>query len=257
MSVPLISSRFFLRNGLSLNMILTGYIIILTPVISILIALFTKIKKDPIKLASFFFAIEMPVIFWGFIRLIFIRQMTPVYWLLFLSALFSVIGFAILLFKQKFLSKTKTIISFLSQETAFIIITYISILILFFLPIILVGFLKLIYIIGFKEIDEVIKLIIETGGLIFSQLLLGALLFIPTFGLLFITPIIVIILYYKSFKLALQNLKTFLNKKTTNILCCGFAGLFIIFAIFLSYQHNNNSYISKFEAAQDAKTFDE
>src|SRR5690606_5617565 len=111
--------------------------------------------------------------------LLVIRQMTPMVWLLFISAIISIVGLIFYLFKEKFSSKIKQVLLSLSQEIALILQAYILLLALFFLPIILTILVK-----GVMEIEFlwVWRIFIETRGLALISFLFFSLLGLLTLG---------------------------------------------------------------------------
>lgn len=216
-------------------MALIVYILIFICLFSWYLGLFAKFKDRHKKLAIYLFGVELPSILLTFIRMVFIRELTPILWFFILSALFSMLGLTISLFKDQFKTFWKQVILFLSFASALILFGYGAILSLFFLPIILTLLVKMIISL---DLFEIIALIINTKGALFFIGLYFMVLFFGFIGLILVTPITNAIIYLKSFRAAYRNLKKRLPEKFAKIFLYSFIALYSLFVILLAWQKN-------------------
>gem|GEM_PF-3182102 len=236
------------------NVAIMGYVLILTPLAAVISGLFTRLRKEPKKLVQLFFCVEIPLIFLALVRIIFIRQLTPILWFFTLGAIVSAAGVVILLFKEKAETKVKQVLQTLSQEIALLLVGYGVFIILFFLPIILV----LLYrILSEIKISHLIYALTATKGLAFFSFLFSLLLFVVTVGFFLAAPIVTTVLYYKSFKKSLAHLREMVTPRLVLIFSRGFAFFGKSFGVLLSLQTHSEWYVTQLDHIHQAKTFSE
>src|SRR3989338_1059913 len=114
-SIPFLGELSRVSRSIPWNVALMAYLLVLTPLIAPLLGLLTRLRKEPKKLAALLFCVEIPLILLALLRIVFIRQMTPVLWFFFLSAVVSAAGILFSLFKEKTSSKIKQGLHTLSQ----------------------------------------------------------------------------------------------------------------------------------------------
>ncbi len=232
------------------NVALMVYILIFTPIISSVIGALKSFRTNTEKLNQLLFGVELPIVILALIRLIFIREMTPVFWLFFLGISISIIGFLLIVFDFKPKSNLKFIALLFSQEVSVVIAAYFGVLTAFFMPIILVSFIKFLISINYLAFFAgLITAIISTAGLalLYSVLffIFMFLLFVFTVGFFIVTPIVCIFMYSGSFFTKFKELKERLNLKKARIISYSFAVVFIALGVVLSIQPDSSWYEGK------------
>lgn len=253
--VLLQGQRLFLaQEFLPWNMAIMLYVLLLVPVSAVWLGLFTQVKKEPRKLIAFLFAVEIPIVFLSLVRLFFIRQMTGILWLLFLSLFVSMVGLVVFFVRKKAKSVIERIAVFLSQEIAVIVGSYLSFLAIFFLPIIIALIVR-----GLVEIDfgDILYALVQTKGLAFFSFLFFLLLFCATVGFLIITPIATFIIYWRSFKSNKKELVNEYRYKHTKKVQYVFGFLYVLVGIFLAVQWHSTSYSTLVANYSEAASFEE
>lgn len=251
------ASEFFIlfspRSAVPWNIALCIYILVLLPISALLLGIFTNIKHHPDKLLKVFFAVELPIIGLTLARLIFIREMTPIMWLFFLSILVSIIGFLIYTFYPKIKSKFTRAALILSQEIALILAGYAVLLFLFLLPILAAVLFDGIMHIPFGYLGG---MFLYTKGLVIVQILVFLVLFFSTVGLFVVSPFVATFVYLKVFKELKEKFIKNYGKNYTRILTYSFCAVYIILTIGLSLQVNNVK-TDLFKSFNEAKTFED
>lgn len=240
--------------GIPWSVALMVYVLILIPIAAVIVGAGTRLRKDPKKLVTFFFCIELPLVFIALVRILFIRQLTPVLWYLSLSAVVSVVGILFVLFQEDVRATVWRIARTLSQQLALLLVGYGTALILFFLPIIIAVILRGIFEIEWRMI---LKIFIDTKGIAFFSAIFSLLLFLMTVGFFLVAPIVTSLLYYYSFTKARRSLHAIMPTSTVRLLTIGFAVLSILIAVGLSLQPHDQSSTQNIQAFRDAKTFAE
>jgi hypothetical protein len=253
-SLTLIKGFFFAQDFLPWNVAIMLYILLLVPISAVWFGLFTQAKREPRKLIAFLFAVEIPIVFLSLIRLFFIRQMTGILWLFFLSLFVSMAGLIIFFVRKKIKTLAGRIAIFLSQEVAVMIGLYLSLLALFFLPIIIALLVR-----GLVEIDfgDILYALVQTKGLAFFSFLFFLLLFSATAGFLIITPIVAFVIYWRSF---ISNKRALIDEykfKYTKQLQYAFGCFYIVAGILLAIQWHGNSYNAGIANYIEATSFEE
>ncbi|MEN9558462.1 MAG: hypothetical protein RL141_831 [Candidatus Parcubacteria bacterium] len=215
------------------NVAVMAYILLLTPAAAIAVGAFTRLRKDPKKLVTLLFCIEMPLIFLALIRMIFIRQMTPVLWYFTLGSFVSVIGTLFLLFKEQARTKLQQALYTASQGAALLLAGYGALLALFFLPIIIAFFIR--GFISFPYLD-VWETLVDTKGLAFFSILFSLLLGIVTLGFFLASPIITTTLYARSFLATLTRLQKHFSVRVVGGVTGAATVLLIFIGVLLSLQ---------------------
>lgn len=253
-SLTLMRGSFFAREFLPWNVAVMLYVLLLVPISAVWFGLFTRAKKEPSKLISFLFAVEIPVVFLALVRLFFIRQMTGILWLFFLSIFISMVGLVIFFVRGKVKTLARRVILFLSQEVAVLIGMYLALLAIFFLPIIVALIVR-----GLIGLDfgDILYALVQTKGLAFFSFLFFLLLFCATVGLFIITPIVAFIIYWKSFRANKRELVAEYKYKHTKSLQYGFGFVYIIVGIFLAVQWHGDSYTTAIAKYFEATSFEQ
>ena len=126
------------------NVLVMMYGFILTPFVAMVLGCLTKLRKAPGNLIKIFFGFEIPIMGLILIRIIFLRQVTPVVWLFFLGIALSVVTLLIHLFRPNIKSKAKLTFLMLSSQIAILVAGYSFLLAFFFLPIIVAFVIKIL-----------------------------------------------------------------------------------------------------------------
>lgn len=242
----------FRQEFLPWNVAIMLYILLLVPVSAVWFGLFTRAKKEPQKLIVFLFAVEIPIVFLALVRLLFIRQMTEILWLFFLSLFVAIVGFIVFFTRKKIKTLTERVFIFLSQEIALIIGSYLLLLTVFFLPVIIALIVR-----GILEIDisNIWLVLMQTKGLFFFSLLFSFLLSCVTISLLIITPIATFLIYWRSFN---SNKKELVSEyKYTGYLQYAFGFLYILVGILFAVQWHSDSYNTLMTNYFEATNFEE
>lgn len=253
-SVSLVNAPFLFRDDLPWNVVFVVYILFFVPIISVILGLFTRLRKEPRKLAMYLFAVEIPIVVVSLLRLLFIRQMTGIYWLMFLSVLIAMLGFVVLLLKDKFKKSWGRVIAFLSQEVALIIGAYFAFLTLFFLPIIVAVVVKGLLNFPFAEIG---RMFVYTKGLAFFTFLFFFILFCLTVGLFVLTPVLAFIFYWKTFKSSRKALESDLKEKTIEAVQWGVGISYVLLSVILAVQLHGGYDSSLVDKYLEADSFEE
>ena len=253
-SLTLLRGSFFAREFLPWNVAVMLYVLLLVPISAVWFGFFTRAKKEPSKLISFLFAVEIPIVFLALVRLFFIRQMTGILWLFFLSLFISMVGLVLFFVREKVKTLVQRVVMFLSQEVAVIIGLYLALLAVFFLPIIIALIVR-----GFIELDfgDILYALVQTKGLAFFSFLFFLLLFCATVGLFIVTPVVAFIIYWKSFRANKRELATEHKYKHTKSLQYGFGFAYIVIGIFLAVQWHGGSYTATMTKYFEATSFEQ
>lgn len=255
LQLSMFGSGFSFTQMIPWNAALMLYLLLLTPFACMIFAYKKKnIREDAGSLMKLFFGVEVPIMGLALMRLMFIREMTPALWLFFFSVVISIIGLLVSLLYSHFKTKLQHTLHFISQEIAMLLVAYIALLFLFFLPIIGAAVIKGLLSIDYWYAGE---LFYRSAGLILFTTLIWLLFFIFTVGLFFAVPVAATIIYWKSFK----NLKKYLGekygKKFTKIVGYSFGVFYIFVAFIFSFQSKVDAYVPQLRAIQNASSFEE
>jgi hypothetical protein len=127
-------SSFF--RSLPIDIAVTFLIIFCLPFVTILSLILTKNQHRPIKPAQILFGVELPIISFAVARLIFLKTLTPVNILFLSTATLSIITYSYYIFAKSF-TKTRRVVATLFLQSAVVVGLYASLLMFFFLPILL------------------------------------------------------------------------------------------------------------------------
>ena len=233
------TEEFVRQDAIPWNVTVAIYTLILLPVLAVWFGLTKSARNEAKKLIGFLFAVELPIFFMSFIRIVAIRQMTWILWFMFISIIVALVSLIIFYTRKKSKKLRNAIALFLSQETALILGSYFILLFLFFVPIIIA---ILIDIIKYIDISDIFEIIIRTKGLALFTTIFFSLFFLLTFGFFLITPIIAFFTYRNSFRASRDILEKDLKFKHRKTLQYSFLGVYLLLAIVLSFQWQGISY---------------
>ncbi len=231
------------------NLIFPTAVVFLLPLIFFLFVCF---KKNRIKTVDFFFGIEVPVLLLSLTRIIFMRELTPFYFLILISIVLAILFFFFdfINIKNEKLQKIKVYIF----EVPIVLSTYFSILALFFIiPLIIYG-IKSIFSIDYIDfIKSCFECLLEIDFLqiiaaIYSYLI--AICSILIFLLFILSPITSTIVYVKQFIIEYKKTK---NKKS----CLVFALVYVLILGLSSFHLSSLNLDSELSAVKNAKTYEE
>lgn len=220
------------------------------------LGLFTKLRKQPEKLIQLFFGFQIPLMGLALIRIIFLRQVTPVVWIFFISIVASVVGLLIHLLYPKITSKFKQTLLMLSQQVALILTGYAFLLAFFFLPIVIAYLLK--DYIGIRYMFRGLGDALVHGGiLMFLLSLFAMMLFLLTASFFTLGPIGAFITFWKTCSSLYKSLVHSFGLNYSRLTRYGLSVLFILVVVLLSIQANANSYTNVISQYHNATTFEE
>lgn len=238
------------------NVLVIIYGFILTPFITMALGYFTKLRKEPEYLIKLFFGFEIPLMGLMLIRIIFLREVTPVIWLLFLGIFLSTIGLLLHLFHPNIRSKAKLTLLMFSQQIALIVAGYAFLLAFFFFPIIIAFILKdpmgIRYI--FRGLFETL---FSLGLLQFLFSLFFILIFLATASFFTLGPIGAFITFWTNCKHHYKKLIDEYGLNYARLTRYGISGLYVLIVILFSIQVNTNKYTNLITNYKKASTFEE
>ncbi|MBP7875946.1 hypothetical protein KA012_03040 [Candidatus Woesebacteria bacterium] len=262
--VAIFGTQWFSENQFSSLKQLTGFIptdILITlaiffamPIASIIGAVATKAYRNPAKLRQILLGIELPIMAFTLGRLIFLKTLTPVNILLLSAAAISIAAYTIHIFKKPFRKKFILAIHLMAVQAAVVIGVYASLLMFFFLPIVLALIFQAVS--SFFEYGFINVNYYES----FWQILTG-LIAMGAFSLLFFaligSPFIGLFMYWR----AANKLNSSLQKRSSTLFSrvsrWGFSLLYSFAIIFLAYQGSMVWFYSEMGLYQSATTFEE
>jgi putative PEP-CTERM system integral membrane protein len=247
---------FFTRFMVSipLNVAMMLYLLLLTPIAcSVLAFKIRKFRLEPAALMKLFFGVELPIIGLAFLRLLFIREMTPALWLFFISVILSTAGLLVSLLYPHLKTKLQHSLHFISQEIAVLLSGYVALLTLFFLPVIAAMILKGLFSIDYWRLAE---LFVRTSGLLFVSMISWIILFSLTVGFFFIVPIVSIVIYFGSFVSLKKELQNKYGPVYRRIVMYGFGFAYVLSIVLFSLQSGTDSYIQQLQTIRSATTFE-
>lgn len=240
------------------NVLVMIYGVVLTPFLAMTLGFFTKLRREPENLIKLFFGLEIPLMGLMLIRIIFLRQVTPVVWIFFLGIVLSVVGLLIHLFYPHIRSKIKLTLLMLSQQIALLVAGYAFLLAFFFLPIIIAFFFKMLSTFGIGNfIRGLFDTLTHAGLLPFLLYLFFIIIFLLTASFFTIGPIGAFITFWKNCQSLYRKLVDEHGLRYSRLTRYGVSVLFILFAVLLSIQVNANRYINLVADYKNAAAFEE
>ncbi len=238
------------------NLLVMIYGFILTPFITMGLGYFTKLRKEPQNLIKLFFGFEIPLMGLMLIRIIFLREVSPVVWLFFLGIFLSVVGLLVHMFRPNIRSKIKLTLLMLSQQIALVVAGYAFLLAFFFLPVIVAFMLK--DSIGIRYIFRgLFDTLFSVGLLQFLLYLFFILIFLLTVSFFTLGPIGAVIVFWSNCRSLYKRLVDDFGLNYSRLARYGASGLYILVIILLSIQVNANSYANIITSYRNANTFED
>lgn len=238
------------------NTLLMVYIFFLTPFITMALGFFTKLRNQPQSLIRLFFGFQIPLMGLAIIRIIFLRQLTPIVWIFFLSIMASVVGLLIHLLYPKVTSKLKETFLMLSQQIGLLLTSYAFLLAFFFLPIIIAFALK-----DYINIRDMLRglgdTLVHGGILMFLLTLFAMMLFLLTASFFTLGPIGAFVTFWKTCSSLYKQLIKTHGLNYARLTRYGMSFIFILVVVLLSIQANGNRYTNLLSQYRNASTFEE
>lgn len=239
------------------NIVVMIYTFLLTPIATLILVVSTKIYRRPLDLLKIFFGVEIPLMGLNLLGIVFLRQMTPVTWLFFLSITASILGLLIHLFYPNIGSKIKQTLLLISHQAALVVSGYASLLALFFLPIVIAFIFNILARSGRDIIRGLFDSLIHGGILPFLLMLFFLILFTLTISFFVIAPIAAIAIFWSTAKVLFNQLSHQQGLRYTKILSITFISIFILTTLFFSIQRSNNWYVGDLNTLRNASTFEQ
>ncbi len=240
------------------NLLVMIYGFLLTPFVAMALGYFTKLKREPQNLIKLFFGFEIPLMGLMLIRIIFLREVTPVVWLFFFGVFLSVVGLLVHLFHPNIRSKTKLTSLMLSQQIALLVASYAFLLAFFFLPIVIAFFVNMLGRVGIGNFIQGLFNTLSYGGLLlFLLYLFFTLIFLLTASFFTIGPIGAFITFWTNCKHHYKKLVGEYGLNYSRLTRYGVSALYVIIILLLSVQVNANRYTNLINAYKNAPTFEE
>ncbi len=240
-------------------------ILLTAPLASIVIAIKTKLNKEPSLLGKLFFILEIPLVTFSFISINVFTNPTGAVWFFSLVLLSTPAVLYIYLVKPKITSLKQHLAFLFCQESIFLTFSYFSLLFSFFLPLIIASLIKVIIGDLFPSPQPIMY---EKMGMIQPQpqpvwylfsLLIP--LFFGALGLLFVVflsslPFLLAFVFGKMFLKTRSTLIPLLTREKANTITAVFGAVFFCLTLILSYQPDISSYIKKLEKLNTQTTFE-
>lgn len=239
-----------------LNVLIMIYGFILTPFIAMALGLFTKLRKEPEKLIKLFFGFEIPLMGLALIRIIFLREMTPVVWLFYIGIILSIVGLLVDLFVPDIRSKVKLALLMLSQQIAIIVSGYAFILAFFFFPIVVAFVLKDAFGIRYM-FSGLLEEVLQGRLLEFLLFLFINLIFLMSAIFLTLSPVGAFIIFWTNCKHYYNKVVTEFGLNYSRLIRFGISGLCVLIIVLFSIQTNVNRYTNLINKYKNADTFEE
>ncbi len=234
------------------DIVLTFFVVGAMPLVIVLAALVTRSYKKPTRLLQILFGIEVPILSFTLARLVFLKTLTPINIFFLLTATISIISYSLYLFRPLPRRKTFSIVQLLAFLAATLVGVYASLLMFFFLPIVIAML--------FNASGEILR---NGFGLryvrSFWELITGFVLIVSVFTLftsLMSSPFIGLALYFKAF-LRLKKILTKQKKSLTKKIVFGFASGYVFLAAALTFQGSMLSVNSRIESYQRMTNFND
>jgi putative PEP-CTERM system integral membrane protein len=231
-----------------IDILITILVVLLMPITSIIVAIASKSNRQPTKLLQILFGVELPILAFTLARLVFLKTLTPVNILFLTTAAISIFSYAVYIFKKSFKNKFWLTIHTLAHQAAFVIGLYASLLMFFFVPIIVAWLVAMIISFFGYGLWESFRYSSN-----FWQAITGF-LFSITFPLFLIflifTPFAGLLLYMRSAKRLSKNIfKPNLSRWIFSI-------TYLLIMISLAYQGSMFSFYNNIKAYKSANTFE-
>ena len=249
------SSLKQLTDFIPTDILITLIIYYSMPVVSVFGAIVTTSYRKPTKLLQILFGIELPILAFTLGRLIFLKTLTPVNILFLSTAAINIASYLIYIFRKPFHDKLSLTIHLLAHQAAVVIGIYASLLMFFFLPVVIAWV--------FQAVGSFFKygLFGNFGYYENYWQVLTSLIAMGAFSLLFLflicSPFVGLFIYWR----AANRLNTLLQLKTaTRFLRLGrwaFSLFYFFVIIFLAYQGSLMRFYSEMNAYQYVTTFEE
>ncbi len=239
------------------NVLVMIYTFILTPFATLILVILTKIYKKPLDLLKVFFGVEISLMGLNLLSIVFLRQMTPITWLFFLSITASIAGLLIHPLYPVINSKIKQTLLLLSQQAALLISGYISLLTVFFLPIIVAFIINILSRSGGSIISNLLFSLTHAGLLQFLFMLFFLILFVLSLSFFITAPIVAIIIFWNTAKTLFNQLSQQNKRNYAKVVSISFVLGFILIALFFSVQSSDNWYVNDLNALRNANTFEQ
>ena len=244
-----------LTEFIPLDILVTLTIFFAMPVVSVIGAILTKSFRKPTKLRQILFGIELPIMAFTLGRLIFLKTLTPVNILFLSTAAISITAYLIYIFKKPFRNKFLLTLHLLAHQAAVVIGVYASLLMFFFLPIVIAWV--------FQAVGSFFKYGMFSNFSYYESFwqVLTSLIAMSAFALLFLalicSPFIGLFMYWR----AANRLSKLLQLKTTlqfpRLSRWAFSLIYSFTIIFLAYQGSLMWFYSEMSSYQYATTFEE
>lgn len=248
-----------------LNLAVIIYVFILLPIVSAFVGKSSLFKTNPKKLLYFLFGFELPLIIFTIFRFITLAELSPVMWVLIISISLGFLGFLVILMDFKPKSVVLNVLLFLSQEILILVALYFSILMAFFIPPILVGFIRglfnaLLFEDIYRNISYLFDSIVASYGLALILIILClifAFIVISALVIIISIPYICLFIYWNTSKETYNELIQHKSKPMITNIAYGFIFTFILLVFTMSYQDNSEWYKDTLTKINQQHTFEE
>ncbi len=244
-----------LTDFIPLDILVTLGVFFLMPLVTMGVAIFTKSYRHAPKLAQILFGIELPIMAFTLGRLIFLKTLTPTNIVFLSSAALSILGYILYVFCKPAKNKVLLTVHLLANQVAVVIGAYASLLMFFFLPILLAVVIQIIKSVlqdGFwgafsysENFWQLLTWLIGTGALLA--------LFLALIG----SPFVGFLMYWR----ATQRLGKLLQAQTSLQFSRLSKGLFsLVYAVTimaLAYQGSLLGFYGQMNSYKAATTFEE
>jgi hypothetical protein len=237
------------------DVLITIGIVALMPIASIISAIFSKSYRKPRKLLQILFGVEVPILAFTIARLIFLKTLTPINILFLSTAVISITAFIFYAFRKPSKNKVVLTLHLLSLQAAVVVGLYASLLMFFFVPI-------------------VVAWIITILGAIWKNGLLGEYGYYPSlwdivtylasasaFGVLFLSlvgsPFFGLFIYWRAAQRQSKNLEKISQAYFAKLSRWGFSVIYAIVALSLAFQGSLFSFYSQMNSYQTATNFED
>ncbi len=256
-----------LAEFIPVDILVTLGVLFFMPVVAIIVALLSRAFRTPIKLIQILLGVELPILAFLFGRLVFLKTMTPVNILFLCTAVVSIIAYIIYIFRKPAKNLFLLLLHLFCLQAAVVVGLYGSLLIFFFVPIILAVLFQaigsIITEISFESFafSELFQFIAITDFFEAVWHAFVILILLMTIFMLFVSvltsPFIGFFMYWKATNRLNKNLAFRTTKVFAVIARWGFSLFYAFMIIFLAYQASLIAFYAQMTAYQTAISFEE
>lgn len=238
-----------------IDIVCTFAIVCLMPFCSLIAAVLTRSYRNPRALLQILYGIELPILAFTLARLVFLKTLTPFNIIILLTAAVSIFSYILYTFLRRPKSSVVLAIRTVVFESAVIVGAYASLLMLFFLPIVIAFVLDAVKGIFTSDVIDTFSHYRSLWAIVFSitAFIAASSMFLS----LIATPFIGLFLYYRAWRRSSQELTLASTRTKSKYIKLGWGLAYVLATIVVAYQGSMIWFYSQMQNYQAATTFEQ